>query len=183
MTKKETLLTPSEAAKVLQIAPTTLRLWAQEGKVPFTTTLGGHRRFCEKDIQKILSEHNNEHALKVLVAEDDEQLGDVLLALIPKYLPNATVEIARDGFDVGEKLYTFRPQIILLDLILPFADGFSICERIKSSPDTQDISVIAMTGEYAAENVNRITTLGAEYCIAKPLDHVLLIKYMTELIN
>lgn len=62
----------------------------------------------------------------------------------------------------------------MLDLMMAGMNGFSICHRIKSTPATAKIIVIAMTGALTDDNVNRIVGLGAETCFGKPLDFALL---------
>jgi CheY-like chemotaxis protein len=62
-------------------------------------------------------------------------------------------------------------------------DGFSICHRIKNTPSTKHIDVIAMTGALTEESVQRITLLGAEECFGKPIDYDLFNKTITKMIN
>jgi excisionase family DNA binding protein len=179
MVMSQKLLTPAEAASALNIAPTTIRLWAKEGKIPFTTTLGGHRRFKLDDIKKILNKPAQSHVIKILIVEDDEDLGEVMLRLLALYLPEYEFLLAKDGFEAGGLIHTFKPAIILLDIFVPREDGFSICKRIKENSNTSHISVIAITGEYTETNIEKISSFGASYCLAKPLDYVLLVKYIT----
>jgi CheY-like chemotaxis protein len=63
---------------------------------------------------------------------------------------------------------TFRPDIIFLDLRLPGIDGFEVCRRIKSNPDSSSTHVIAMTGYYEGDVANRVIELGAEMLVPKP---------------
>ena len=156
MPSDEKLLTPSDAAAMLNISPTTIRVWAQEGKIPFTATLGGHRRFKLSDIDNLINIPKNQNETKILIAEDNILLGDLIVEMLTRYFPSDEIKLARDGFEVGDLLHTFAPSIVILDLFMPYVDGFSICKRIKQNPETQDISVIAMTGEYTEENTNKI---------------------------
>ena len=115
----------------------------------------------------------------ILIVDDDKDLGDMLLQLLNHYLPDANLMLADNGFKAGDLLHTFTPNIVLLDLMMPEIDGFSICQRIKSIPDTEHITVIAMTGNHSDENIQRILSLGALTCIAKPIDF----KSLTAIIN
>lgn len=171
-------LTPGEVAKLLKVSPITVRAWAQKGWLPFETTPGGHRRFLRKSIEQFArqcrtrAQGNN---LRVLVVDDDRQvsgfLGEWLTGLDKPFI----VSNATDGFEVGSKAHTFKPGIILLDLMMPKLDGFAICRRIKADPVTSAIRVIAMTGYPTLENEQRILEAGAEICISKPLDTQLLL--------
>jgi excisionase family DNA binding protein len=179
MTTSNKLLTPAEAASALNIAPTTIRLWAKDGKIPFTTTLGGHRRFKVGDIERLLNKPVQNHNVKILIVEDDEELGQIMLKLLALYLPEYEFLLAKDGFEAGGLIHTFKPNIILLDIFIPHEDGFSICKRIKDNNDTSHISIIAITGEYTESNIEKISSLGASYCLAKPIDYILLVKFIT----
>ena len=175
------LLTPAEAAKLLHVAPTTIRLWAQKGKLASIVTPGGHRRFNLDDVKSLMktSIAPAKKQLSILIVDDDKDLGDMLLQLLNHYLPDANLMLADNGFKAGDLLHTFTPNIVLLDLMMPEIDGFSICQRIKSIPDTEHITVIAMTGNHSDENIQRILSLGALTCIAKPIDF----KSLTAIIN
>ena len=64
----------------------------------------------------------------------------------------------------------FEPHVVLLDLFMPGVDGFELCKKLKSDPGTQEIRVIAISGRLNPTAVERITELGAEACLEKPVD-------------
>ncbi len=166
-------LTPSEAAKLLMVSPITVRAWAQKGLLPSETTLGGHRRFLRESVEQFAKQCKTaplRNDLRVLVVDDDKQLVGFLVEWLTGLDEPFIVSSAADGFEAGSKVYSFEPDIILLDLMMPKLDGFEICRRIKADPDISDIRVIAMTGQPSPENVQRILEAGAEICISKPLD-------------
>ena len=80
------------------------------------------------------------------------------------------VELAYDGFEAGQKIEIFQPNIVLLDLMMPGLDGYEVCHRIKQDPRTKSIRIIAMTGYPTEENKEHILSEGAEICLAKPLN-------------
>lgn len=166
-------LTPSEAAKLLMVSPITVRAWAQKGLLPSETTPGGHRRFRREDIElfakqsKTLPKRND---IRILIVDDDKQVAGFLVEWLTGLNEPYIVSSASDGFEVGSKVYTFEPDIILLDLMMPNLDGFAVCRQIKADPDISDIRVIAMTGYLTQENEQRILEAGAETCMSKPLD-------------
>jgi CheY-like chemotaxis protein len=91
---------------------------------------------------------------------------------------NISTAIAYDGFEAGQLIYEIKPDLILLDLVMPGMDGYSVCERIKNNDATSDIRIIAMTGVGTEENIKRILNAGAESCLKKPID----VKALTEII-
>ncbi len=173
---KKSLLTPSEAAELLHVAPTTIRHWAQSGRLAFITTPGGHRRFTREDVLSLISpsEVSVNYTYSILIVEDDREFADILVQLLESYFSHVEVAVAYNGFEAGDLLHSFKPDLVILDLMMSGINGFSICHRIKNSPSTQDINVIAMTGALTEENIDRITQLGAEMCLGKPLNYNLI---------
>ena len=182
---KEQLLTPSEAAILLSVSPTTIRLWAQNGRLSFVKTPGGHRRFNRDEILSLLipSSSNVDDMCMILIVDDDKNFADLLVQLIESYFPYVKVSVAYSGFQAGNLLHSLKPDIIILDLFMTGNDGFSICHSIKKNPSTKHVDVIAMTGALTEENVKRITLLGAEECFGKPLDYDLFNETITRMIN
>ncbi len=173
---KKSLLTPAEAARLLHVAPTTIRHWAQIGRLPFISTPGGHRRFDRNDILSLMSKPKSDvkNQFSILIIEDDKEFADMLTQFLENLFPHAKIKVAYNPFDAGDLLHTFKPDVVMLDLMMAGMNGFSICHRIKSTPATAKIIVIAMTGALTDDNVNRIVGLGAETCFGKPLDFALL---------
>lgn len=166
-------LTPSEAAKLLMVSPITVRAWAQKGLLASETTPGGHRRFLRENVEQFAKQHKTappRNDLRILIVDDDKQVAGFLVEWLTGLDEPFIVSTASDGFEAGSKVYTFEPDIILLDLMMPKLDGFAVCRRIKADPDISDIRVIAMTGHPNPENQRRIIEAGAEICIPKPLD-------------
>jgi len=82
------------------------------------------------------------------------------------------VEIAYDGVEAMEKVSTLRPNLILLDIMMPKMDGFEVLEKLKESPDTAGIPVIMLTARKSREDMQRARELGAVEYITKPFKAV-----------
>lgn len=168
-------LTPRQVAVLLKIAPVTVRHWALDGKLKFVTTPGGHRRFSYADIEQFARMRGIRLAteevgpIRVLIVDDNRAFADYLKEILVNAEVNVTVDIAHDGFEVGQQVFLFKPDVILLDLMMPGLNGFETCRRIKSNMATQHIRVIAMTGFPTEENIKHIMEVGAELCLAKPI--------------
>lgn len=168
--------TPSEVAELLMVSPVTVRQLSQKGELESVMTPGGHRRYLYKHIESFAKQRNislilkEETGLRVLIVDDDDQLANFLNELLQECPEIADTEIANDGFRAGALLYTFEPHVVLLDLRMPYVDGFSVCRDIKSGQMTKNIRVIAMSGFYSKENVKHIIEAGAEICLKKPFE-------------
>ena len=84
---------------------------------------------------------------KILIVEDDIDLRDVYRDIFTDQ--QFTVETAIDGNDAFQKILSFIPDVILLDLIMPHTDGFQLLQRIKADEETKNIKVIIMTNVFA----------------------------------
>lgn len=168
------LLTPAKVANLLGVSPITIRKWAQKGMIAAHVTAGGHRRFYYSEVEQFarlqgMTLHlGDSKARRILVVEDDRQFAMFIAEVISDMDRKLEVFVAYDGFDAGRQIQKFHPEIVLMDLMLPGMDGFSVCERLKQDPETRAMRVIAMTGYYSSENVERILSLGAETCLQKP---------------
>lgn len=178
---KKSYLTPNQVAELLMVSPTAIRLWADKGELNALTTPGGHRRFLPSEVDLFAKKkgltlnHGEPEHSRILIVDDDEQLARYLIALLNGLEGEFIVDTASDGFEAGLKILEFRPQIILLDLMMPHVNGVQVCTRLKEDPVTQSIRVIAMTGFASPENIEAIISAGAEICLAKPIDENLLL--------
>ncbi|MDH5611503.1 MAG: response regulator [Gammaproteobacteria bacterium] len=178
---KKSYLTPNKVAELLMVSPTAIRLWADKGELNALTTPGGHRRFLPSEVDRFahkkgltLNYGEPEHP-RILIVDDDAQLLRYLVAFFGGLESEIDVATANDGFEAGLKILEFKPQFVLLDLMMPHIDGIQVCRRIKNDPTTQSIRVIAMTGYASSENVEAIIDAGAEGCLHKPIDENMLL--------
>src|SRR5450631_1626040 len=79
----------------------------------------------------------------VLIVDDNPQNVELLQAFLES-LPVKLVTAA-DGVEALEKVTQFKPDLILLDIMMPRMSGFQVCKRIKADPKTKDIQVLMVT--------------------------------------
>ncbi|MEO0758472.1 MAG: response regulator [Cyanobacteria bacterium J06648_16] len=105
----------------------------------------------------------------ILIVDDNPTNLEVLSeALIHE---GFQVAVAIDGESALEQVVYHRPELILLDVMMPGIDGFETCRRLKSNPDTVDIPIIFMTALADTENKVSGLSLGAVDYITKPFQH------------
>lgn len=170
-------LTPQQVAELLMVSPVTVRQWAQRGEIDALTTPGGHRRFTMEAVKVFarkrgmrLNPDGSDDVMRILVVDDDVELNAWLSEMLTAHDMAPEVASAHNGFDAGVKLVSFRPHLLLLDLMMPGLDGFHVCSSVREDPAKEATRIVAMTGYPSAENVERILEAGAETCLAKPLD-------------
>ncbi|MDH5425649.1 MAG: response regulator [Gammaproteobacteria bacterium] len=170
----EKLLTPNEVAELLLVSPTTVRFWAQKGSLKALTTPGGHRRFKYEDIEEFaesrgMSLRGNPGMTRILIIDDEAEFGSFLVDFLSKY-KNVEVELASYSFEAGLKFRSFKPHVVLLDIMMPGINGFQICQMMKTDRALKNIRIIGMTGYPSDENVEQMLSAGAEACLKKPID-------------
>ncbi|MFZ2404361.1 MAG: response regulator, partial [Methylobacter sp.] len=159
-----------------------VRGWAHKGLLASEITLGGHRRFLRETVEEFAKQCKTmpqRKIFRVLIVDDDKQVAGFLVEWLTGLDESFIVDTAADGFEAGSKLHTFKPDVMLLDVMMPGLNGFDICRQIKAAQDTSDIRVIAMTGHPSQQNAQRILDAGAEACISKPLDTKFLLGLLT----
>jgi len=105
---------------------------------------------------------------KILIVEDDKDINNLIKLTLgeDKY----EIRSVYDGDEALKEIITFKPDLILLDLMLPGMNGLEICKKVKSSPDTRNTIVVIVSA--ADATVNRFFGIqyGADYYVKKPFD-------------
>lgn len=111
---------------------------------------------------------------KILIVEDEESL----LRLESILLTSKGYEVigARNGRQALEAVQAERPDLVLLDIMLPEIDGFEVCRQIKSNPETGQIPVIMVTAKKAGDDMTRGEEVGADWYITKPFKSAMVIE-------
>jgi len=105
--------------------------------------------------------------MKILIVDDQK----TNLFLLNEYLcEKHEIFEAENGFKALKIIADQKPELVLLDVMMPGMDGFEVLERIKTNPDIQHISVIMITARSGKEDVKKALILGADDYIKKPID-------------
>lgn len=102
---------------------------------------------------------------KVLITEDDKFLANAYRLKLAK--EGFETKVAGDGKEALEILQTYKPDLILLDLVMPVMDGFATLEAIHKDNQLNGIPVIVASNLGQKEDIDRATSLGAKGYIVK----------------
>jgi twitching motility two-component system response regulator PilH len=118
---------------------------------------------------------------EVLVVEDSLTQREMICALLKK--SGLQVVVARDGLEALEQLEKFRPDAVILDIVMPRMNGYEVCRKLKSNPKTKDIPVILCSTK--SEDFDRYWGLkqGADAYIVKPFQPNELISTLKQLLR
>lgn len=117
---------------------------------------------------------------KILIVDDEPQLaGFVKMRLEAN---NFEVTLASDGFDGLKKVKEEKPNLILLDILMPNLDGFRMLAVLKENNETKSIPVIMLTAKDALDSVAKALEMGASDYIVKPFDSKMLLEKIRKLI-
>jgi two-component system, OmpR family, alkaline phosphatase synthesis response regulator PhoP len=118
---------------------------------------------------------------RVLIADDNEANVELLEA----YLADIDVEtaVAVDGQDTLDKAASFKPDLILLDVMMPKLSGFEVCQKLKSHPDTKKIMVLMVTALNEHGDMERAVDAGTDDFLSKPVDKTSLVKRVENILK
>lgn len=105
---------------------------------------------------------------KILIVEDDIYLLKLYGDVFSK--EGFEVELAEDGKEGIEKAQTFEPEIILLDLMLPYIDGFGVMQAVKSNPKIKDTKIVITTNLDSTMQRQKALSMGADKFLVKSGD-------------
>ncbi len=117
---------------------------------------------------------------KILVADDDQSLRELVKDILNgEYL----VVEAGDGREAIRQAVEQRPSLILMDILMPFKDGFLACNEIKNDPQTRNIPVMMISGVDSESNKFLASTSGSSGYLAKPFTPEELLKAISRLLG
>ena len=119
---------------------------------------------------------------KVLVADDEDSLRVLLRAVINSEEGFDFAE-AVDGDDVLDRIKENKPEILILDVMMPGKTGFEVCEILKQDPHNKDIEIVILTAKGQESDQEWAKSCGADYFLRKPFSPLELIDILKSIKN
>lgn len=118
---------------------------------------------------------------KILIAED----SSTIRAIVEHKLTHSGFEVhsAKDGEEAWEKIREVKPDLILLDVIMPAMDGFQVLSKIKNDEDLRNIPIIFLTSKGMEADMVKGFELGAVDYIVKPFSPDVLLARVTSVLR
>ncbi|HNS33410.1 MAG TPA: response regulator [bacterium] len=188
---KRPYLSTGEIARICHISRATVFNWIKDGKLKASRIPGGKYKIFNNEFLSFMKKAGLlplvedpevlSHGIKILIVDDQPKIVESIKIFLEKTDPNFHVTGATSGFEAGQLVFSFKPDVIILDLIMPDVDGFAVCKNIKSNSLTKNTKIIAVTGYPTEENRKKIKLAGADAIFVKPLDYRELLKKIAEL--
>lgn len=119
--------------------------------------------------------------ISVLIADDNQDFAYTLSNYINDQEDMEVIGIAKDGNEAVNLISTIKPEIVLLDVIMPHLDGLGVLEKLSKNANPDQPTIIMLSAVGQDKITQRAISLGAEYYVVKPFDIELLIKRIREI--
>jgi two-component system, OmpR family, alkaline phosphatase synthesis response regulator PhoP len=110
----------------------------------------------------------NQKTPRILIADDNAANRELLEALLAKI--DCDIESAVDGQDTLNKVESFAPDLILLDVMMPKLNGFEVCRKLKSDPIHSKIMILMVTALSELGDIERAVAAGTDDFLSKPVN-------------
>ena len=185
------LLTTSEVAAYCQVTNDGVVKWIKAKKLRAYSTPGGHYRIRKSDFREFLERFGmpvdpdffSEERKKILVLNDEQAVLEAITRALGGDAGGFSILTAKDGYDVGLKIGTFKPDLVIVDIMAPNLDGVDVCKRIKLDPGTESIKILALATQPEQGSMERAYKMGADLCLVKPIQQENLKKEVSRLLE
>ena len=118
---------------------------------------------------------------RILIADDNP----TNVELMEVYLSDLDCElaVAVDGNDTLAKVASFKPDVILLDVMMPKLSGFEVCQKLKSDPATRNIMILMVTALNELGDIERAVKAGTDDFLSKPVNKIELTKRVENMLK
>jgi excisionase family DNA binding protein len=176
MDKMKDLFTTGEAAEVCRVSQQTIIRCFDAGRLEgFRVPGSKFRRIPRQSLVKFMKDNKipldaiESGKRKVLVVDDDAEIVELIVDVLDRDGRFET-ETASSGYEAGIATERFRPELILLDYMLPDVNGNIVCQAIRGNPQFENIKIIVVSGVVKRDEIAQLIKSGAEDFIRKPFD-------------
>lgn len=174
MDKMKDLYTTGEAAQICNVSQQTVIRCFDSGRLDGFRVPGSRfRRIPRDSLIKFMKDNGiplktfDSGKKKILVVDDDVEIVELMVDVLVRD-GRFDVKTASSGYDGGIMTQQFRPDLIILDYMLPDVNGNIVCQTIRRNPDFNDMRIIIVSGLINESEIQDLLDAGAETFIKKP---------------
>ncbi len=185
----KTVFTTGEAAKICKVSQQTIIRCFDSGQLKGFRVPGSRFRRIPRDQLFAFMRDNGipTDALesgkrKVLVVDDDRDLVELIVDVLERDGRFETRSV-NNGFDAGMMVKEYRPDLIVLDVMLPDINGKEVCVRVRSDNSLEEVKIICISGMVEEDKIAELKAAGANDFLQKPFETDRLIEKMCALLD
>ena len=180
----KTVFTTGEAAKICKVSQQTIIRCFDNGQLKgFRVPGSKFRRIPREALYRFMKDNGiptdalESGKRKVLLVDDEVDIVEMIAASLDED-GRFEVKIAANGFDAGMMVKEYRPDLIILDVMLPDINGKEVCHRVRADNSLEDVRIICISGMVEEDKIQELKLAGADDFIHKPFDVDVLIERM-----
>jgi len=172
----KTVFTTGEAAKICKVSQQTIIRCFDNGQLKGFRVPGSRfRRIPRDSLFKFMRDNGiptdalESGKRKVLLVDDDPDLVEMMTKVLEDD-GRFEVRVANNGFDAGMMVKEYRPDLIVLDVMLPDINGKEVCQRVRSDHNLEDVRILCISGMIEEDKIGELRDAGANDFLHKPFE-------------
>ena len=172
----KTVFTTGEADKICKVSQQTIIRCFDNGSLKGFRVPGSRFRRIPRDLLFTFMRDNGiptdaleSSKRKILIVDDDEELVELLTDVFERD-GRFDVRSANNGFDAGMLVKEFRPDLVVLDVMLPDINGKEVCQRVRSDDSLESVKIICISGMVEQDKIAELKEAGANDFMNKPFN-------------
>jgi excisionase family DNA binding protein len=185
----KTVFTTGEAAKICKVSQQTIIRCFDNGQLKGFRVPGSRfRRIPREALYKFMKDNGiptdalESGKRKVLLVDDDTDLLKLMTDVLEED-GRFEVRVASNGFDAGMMVKEYRPDMIVLDVMLPDINGKEVCHRVRADTTLEDVRILCISGMIEEDKIQELRLSGADDFMHKPFEIDQLIDRMCSLLE
>ena len=172
----KTVFTTGEAAKICKVSQQTIIRCFDNGSLKGFRVPGSRfRRIPRNELYAFMRDNGiptdalESGKRKVLIVDDDQELVELMSDTFARD-GRFDIKTANNGFDAGMLVKEFRPDLVVLDIMLPDINGREVCQRVRMDPTLESVKILCISGMVEQDKVADLRAAGANDFMQKPFD-------------
>ena len=173
----KTVFTTGEAAKICKVSQQTIIRCFDNGQLKGFRVPGSRfRRIPREALYKFMKDNGiptdalESGKRKVLLVDDDAELVELMTKVLEED-GRFEVRIATNGFDAGMMVKEYRPDLIVLDVMLPDINGKEVCHRVRADPTLEDVRILCISGMIEDDKIQELQAVRRRRLPAQAVRH------------
>ncbi len=172
----KTVFTTGEAAKICKVSQQTIIRCFDSGQLKGFRVPGSRfRRIPRDQLYSFMRDNGiptdalDSGKRKLLIVDDDQDLVDLLVDHFERD-GRFDIRSVNNGFGAGMLIKEFRPDLVVLDIMLPDINGMEVCQLVRSDSSMDDVRIVCISGMVEEDRIQQLRDAGANDFLKKPFD-------------